>query len=182
MSIDNKYYTVGITGHRDLLQSEILYYKEQIKSYLSELSKNMDKSLLLISPLADGADRLFIEAGKELGLEYEVILPMPIELYAKDFDESSLVEFNSLLIHAKKYSSIDIINNRSAEDIKEYCPARDEQYFAIGKYLAQECDVLVALWDGEDNKKVGGTADVVKYRKNLGKDIFHIVCKREGNV
>ena len=149
MSASNKYYTVGVTGHRDLLQSETKLYKKQIKEYLSKLSKSTDKPLLLISPLADGVDRLFIKAGTELGLEYEVVLPMPIELYAKDFDENSLVEFNSLLVHAKKYSSIDIVDGKSVEDIKEYGPDRDEQYFAIGKYLAKKCDALVALWDGE---------------------------------
>ena len=182
MSVDNKYYTVGITGHRDILQSEISLCKEQIKRYLSRLLKSVDKPLLLLSPLADGADRLFVEAGKELGLEYEVILPMPIELYTKDFDENSLVEFNSLLIHAKKYSSIDIINGKSIDDIKEYGLDRDKQYLAIGEHLAQECDTLVALWDGEYNQKVGGTADVVTYRKNLGKDFLHIICERESNV
>jgi len=159
MSINNKYYTVGITGHRDLLQSKISQYKEHIRNYLLELSKSVDKSLLLISPLADGADRLFIEAGQELDLKYEVILPMP-----------------------QKYSAIDIVNGKNIDDIKEYGPDRDEQYFAIGKYLAQKCDALVALWDGAYNQKVGGTADVIKYRKNIGKDFFHIVCKRKGHI
>ena len=155
MSADNKYYTVGITGHRDFLQSEIKHYKKQIKEYLLKLSKSTDKPLLLLSPLADGADRIFIEAGKELGLEYEAIISISIRLYLKDFDE------NSLLIHAKKYISIDIVDGKNVEDIKKYGPDRDKQYFPADKLLAKKCDTLVALWDGSYNQKIGSTANVV---------------------
>ena len=178
---NNYFYTVGITGHRDLLNSEIKIYKKQIKEYLQDLKNRTKKRILLVSPLADGADRIFIDVGRQLGMEYQVVLPMPIHLYSKDFSEESLSEFNSLLIRAKNYFSIDIVKGYSEEDIADYGEARDKQYFAIGKYLADKCDALVALWDGKYNQKVGGTADVVAYRKSLGKDIFHIKCKRESD-
>lgn len=178
----NKYYTVAVTGHRDLLEDEIEQYKREIKNYLTGLKSVVNKPILLVSPIADGADRLFIEVGSELGFQYEVIIPMPVHLYTKDFSESSLVEFNSLLIHAKQYGSIDIVDGKTENDISEYGEARDQQYFAVGKFLAENCDELVALWDGEYNQKVGGTADVVTYRKELGKDFYHVECKREGRM
>lgn len=177
----HNFYTVGITGHRDLLSSELEIYKRQIKEYLKDLKNTTKKHILLISPLADGADRVFIDVGRQLNMEYQVVLPMPLHLYSKDFSEASLSEFNSLLIRAKNYSSIDIVDGYSEKDIADYGEARDKQYFAVGRYLADNCNALVALWDGKDNKKVGGTADVVAYRKSLGKDFFHVKCKRESD-
>ena len=90
-------YKIGISGHRDLKEDKLPLYKEQIKKFLVNRKKEKGK-VIAVSPLADGADRLFVEAAKELGIEYEVFLPMPKELYEIDFDSKSKEEFEKLLI------------------------------------------------------------------------------------
>lgn len=171
-------YTVGITGHRDLLESETGIYKEQIKTYLNQLQQKVDKALLLVSPLADGADRLFIEAGKELNIDYISVLPMPIHMYADDFSLTSLEEFNTLLIGAREYEVCDFANDNNEENCKNYGENRDNQYLEVGHQIAS-CDDMVTLWDGIDNGKIGGTADIISYRKSLGKRYKYIPCKRK---
>lgn len=170
--------TVGITGHRNLLINEIPKYKEKIRFYLSNLQNEMEKPLLLVSPLADGADRIFIEAGKELGLDYICILPMPIHMYSKDFSEESYEEFNSLIIGAREHEVCDFIKGNSEKNCAKYGENRDKQYLEVGLQITQ-CDKLVVLWDGIDNGKTGGTSDIVNHRKNIQKNYYLINVKRE---
>jgi len=78
-------YKIGISGHRDLKSSEIPKYKEQIRDILTEqIEKHQDKEVYILTPLAEGADQLVAMVARELGLRYEVILPMPLELYRVD--------------------------------------------------------------------------------------------------
>ncbi len=49
------------------------------------------------------------------------------------------------------------------ETVRHYGPARDEMYAAVGRYVVDRSDVLIALWDGEVNGKPGGTADTLRY-------------------
>ncbi len=39
-------------------------------------------------------------------------------------------------------------------------------YAEVGDFIARHCHVLILLWDGSDNKKVGGTAWVKKRREH----------------
>jgi predicted nucleic acid-binding Zn-ribbon protein len=47
------------------LPSDIPIYKEKVRQYLRNISLKIDKKLLIISPLADGADRLIVEVAIE---------------------------------------------------------------------------------------------------------------------
>ena len=44
--------------------------------------------------------------------------------------------------------------------------SRVAKYAAVGDYIARKSHVLILLWDGSDNKKVGGTAWVKKRREH----------------
>lgn len=173
----SNYHTVGITGHRDIRVDKLEEYKEEIKAILQEIKTKTEKKLLLVSPLADGADRLFIDAGKELGFEYIVVLPMPINIYAKDFSAQSLVDFNGYLVEALRYEVIELVEGNTLSSISSYGFKRDLQYQAVGR-LITECSDMIALWDGIENNKMGGTADIVSYRKAQNKTFHHILCQR----
>ena len=41
---------------------------------------------------------------------------------------------------------------------------RTRQYAEVGELIARDSHVLILLWDGEENRKVGGTAWVRKRR------------------
>lgn len=170
---------ISITGHRDLKEIHIESYKQKIKEYILSIMTKSNKSIKIITPLADGADRLIAYVSIELGLEFEVLLPMPRELYIQDFDNASLEEFIFLESKASSITTMPLYWDNTIESISSYGIDRDYQYSEVGRTLAKETDYLIALWDKIDNQKWGGTAHVVKMRKEYYyKDIFIVEVER----
>jgi hypothetical protein len=83
------YLTIGVTGHRDIPPEDEAILKPVIKSRLLNLQASYQETpLLLLSGLAEGADRLVVEVAYELGIAFAAILPLPKEDYATDFTET----------------------------------------------------------------------------------------------
>jgi len=118
----------------------------------------------LLSPLAEGADRLVAEVAlrPEIGARLIAPLPMRKDMYEADFDEGSLKEFNRLLTQADQSFEIPLVAHEA--DVGHPGPARDKQYEAVGMYIARESQILIALWDGVKPGKVGGTAAIVEFQ------------------
>ncbi|MCK4441126.1 MAG: hypothetical protein KAU90_03920 [Sulfurovaceae bacterium] len=156
--------TVGITGHRDIVQTK------QLKQDIAKLFKKLqtqNQEVKLLSPLADGADRLvaniYLEIFKE---KAKLIVPMPFhqERYMEDFDSKSQAEFLEYL--------------KITKDIIEVENTQGCNYKSVGVFVVDKCDILLALWDGTFNKKSGGTGDIVHYARDKGKEVVHFVCER----
>ncbi|MBW2092996.1 MAG: hypothetical protein JRI34_12845, partial [Deltaproteobacteria bacterium] len=45
---------------------------------------------------------------------------------------------------------------------------REEAYQKTGNFIADNCDVLFAIWDGKEAQGVGGTAEFVNRAKERG--------------
>ena len=158
---------VAITGHRDMVETEEL--REKISVFFEDLIEK-SKELILLSPLADGADRFVAKIFLEKKKTYEnlkLFVPMPFELerYLEDFDEASKQEFVELGEHAEQGFSV-------SADPKT-------AYLDVGRYVVDESDILLALWDGTFNGKVGGTGDVVNYARKRKRKVVHFLCERE---
>jgi hypothetical protein len=159
--------TIAITGHRDMIETEEL--KGKVSILFENLLKNT-KTLTLLSPLADGADRfvakIFLEKQSKHN-QLTLIVPQPFnsERYLQDFDEVSTLEFIKLRNQALKNFSVT--------------PSTQSGYLDVGRYVVNHSDILLALWDGTINGKIGGTADVVDYAKKKHKEIVHFLCERE---
>jgi hypothetical protein len=156
------YKCIGVTGHRDLNINMIDFYAKAVSKKLSTLKEEY-KNILILSALADGADRLVVKEGLKLGIEFIAILPMYKSLYEKDFDESSKKEFDTLLSKSKNIINLGILEENSFECIKGYGSQRDKQYEAVGKKICEHSDVLLSLFDGIDNGLIGGTSETIKY-------------------
>jgi hypothetical protein len=111
--------------------------------------------LAVVSPLAEGADRLV--AARVLAredAELEAVLPMDEAEYEADFaSDASKSEFRSLLARASSIHRLP----RS--------PGREEAYAAAGRYVVDRCDVLIAVWDGNPEEGRGGTAEIVRHAR-----------------
>ena len=155
--------TVGITGHRDIVVTTEL--KQKIEAFFKNL---IEQDVKLLSPLADGADRLvadiYLEVFKE---KASLIVPMPFdrERYIEDFDMKSKKEFLDYL--------------EISDAVFEVENTQGCHYKSVGVYVADESDLLLALWDGTFNAKSGGTGDIVKYSQNKHKEVIHFLCDRE---
>ncbi len=159
---------IGVTGHRKLqnerfiakqVQKVVLKIKETIPGL-----KNSPVEFRILSPLAEGSDRLVTrELLKVSGSQLQVVLPLDKDEYLKDFaHQESREEFNILLESAT--SVIQPISN----------PKRPEAYMAVGRYIVDHCDLLIAIWDGNTANGKGGTADVVDYAREKKCPVFRI--------
>ncbi|MBL0722073.1 MAG: DUF1273 family protein [Sulfurovum sp.] len=157
---------IGITGHRELNKVYLSLYEKKIFTKLKYLLKKHNK-VLVISPLAYGADRLIVKQALKLNIEFIAVLPMPIKEYEKDFDDVSKVEFYHLLSKAKKMIVLPNIYND-----------KNLLYEQVGHYISDNSDILFALWDGKNTGLKGGTSEIVKYHKMHNKVIYHIKVDR----
>ncbi len=156
---------IGVTGHRDLRESARPAIEALIRRVFSDVrAQHPHTPLVLLSPLAEGADRLVAR----IALEHKAILivPMPLaqDLYEQDFTTpESRTEFRDLLEHAEHFA-LPLATGSTRRDVAEHGAHRDLQYALVGAYVARHCQLLIALWDGEPSTKAGGTAQVVKYK------------------
>jgi len=158
---------IGVTGHRDIRQQDRAQLKNRVREVFAELRHQYRSTpFILLSPLAEGADRLVAEVAllPEIGARLIAPLPMPKHMYEADFsgDPDSLKEFNELLAQADQWFEIPLAAGEAA--VSHPGPERDLQYEAVGKYIARASQILIALWDGAPADKVGGTAAIVKFQ------------------
>ena len=101
---------IGITGHRDIRDEDKALLKEMIKNILNEKIRQCpDTPVIVLTPLAEGADRLAAWAALECGISFICPLPMPVDEYRNDFKTSeSLQEFNVLLEKSKTWFEIPL--------------------------------------------------------------------------
>ncbi|HMB73465.1 MAG TPA: hypothetical protein VKQ06_07825 [Gammaproteobacteria bacterium] len=159
---------IGVTGHRDLVPAELPGIRTAVHSFLSGLQQQFpDRPVQVLSPLAAGADRLVAEVALELGMKIIVSLPMPEDLYIKDFDTADLLqEFYRLRGEAEAVYELPIVPGSTREQISNYTKHRDYQYAQLGVFLGAHSHVLLALWDGKQSSDLGGTAQVVEFRRD----------------
>jgi hypothetical protein len=46
-------------------------------------------------------------------------------------------------------------------------------FLAAGIRIAEECEVLLAVWDGEGARGSGGTGDIVARARAIGRTVVH---------
>ena len=159
---------IGITGHRDIREQDREALKGAIKKILIDLENQYPSTpLVLLSALAEGADRLAADVAlsKDIKGELFVPLPMPQAAYEQDFERDSLDKFRNLLSQAKCSFALPFVGKNNEASISGKNPQRDLQYESVGKYIVEKSQILIALWDGVDTGLVGGTAAVVRFQK-----------------
>jgi len=162
----------GVSGHRDLVARSIPTLRKQLSRVFSSFRAAYPHTpFQLLTPLAEGADRLAAEVALASGIDLIVPLPMEQAEYERDFiTAKSLAEFRALLARAKSRWEIPMAAKAGTRN-------RTRQYAKVGELIARDSHVLILLWDGEENRKIGGTAWVrmrrdhwVRKKGNSGSD------------
>ena len=158
---------LGITGHRDPRREDREAIEDRVRAIFEELrSQYPSTPLVLLSPLAEGADRLAARVALACGVRLIVPLPMPQAVYEQDFQTpASLAEFRELLQRADRHFELPSVGADAAGKPGMNGGARDLAYALGGAYIARNCQILIALWDGEDSGKEGGTAQVIRFKR-----------------
>jgi hypothetical protein len=186
----------GVSGHRDLARPDLPELRRQLEKVFARFAAAYPNAAFeLWSPLAEGADQLAAEVALAHGIKVIVPLPMSQPEYERDFETAeSLAEFRRLLARAESQFEVADSAGDSSLSLSLSDPiVRTEKYAALGDFIARKSHVLILLWDGSDNQKVGGTAWVKKRREHwekLGAEemregfgyagTVHIVTPREG--
>lgn len=165
---------VGVVGHRPgrLQHADSSQLSEAIRDILKMIKEQADSFamrrrhlfspgpavLRAISPLAEGTDRQFADAALALGYELCVVLPFEPEEFEKDFPTSESVEqFRALKGRAQTVFALD--GQRGTEP---------NAYASAGSVVINQSDVLIAVWDGYRENKIGGTEHTLDIALGLG--------------
>ncbi|TCO52951.1 hypothetical protein [Actinocrispum wychmicini] len=145
---------IGVTGHRLLTEKIAAYADQWITGFLS----GRDTDIIGMTSLADGADQLFARAVLQRGGTLQAVIP------ARDYA-------GTIIDRASYY---DLIAAATTVTELDYDHALPTAYMAAGKYIVDNSDVVVAIWDGNPGRGPGGTADAVAYARQVGRQVH--VC------
>lgn len=146
---------IGVTGHQARPGIDWDWVAERIHDLLSKL----EPGSRALTSLAAGSDQVFAREALSLGLPVTAVIPLPC--YERCFAPTDLSAYHEL---APQCDRVELPGGGSDE----------EAFLAAGRYVADTCDTMVAVWDGEPAAGLGGTADVVAYCLQQGRDVIHI--------
>lgn len=190
--------TIGVTGHRDLLEAEEPAIAGKVHEFFTTLATEFPHlQLELITGLAAGADSLVAELALAMHIPVIAVLPFEQTEYEKDFEgEGELARFRCLLKQSRVLT-LPALERSESEPGLTAGSLRAQHYAKLGVFLSNHCQILLALWDGEKNGELGGTHSVTQYHltgvmpgwvspdesPNLLADnendlAYHIVCSR----
>lgn len=137
---------VGVSGHIDLIESEIPSIRNAVNSELNRIDGLASHSpKLLITALAKGADQLVAAEAMQRGWEVAAILPMPLVDFLEDFEtEEERRQFKSLLSRCVSSYALPW----ATELDFDISTLRDQQYRNQGIYIARQAQVVICIWDG----------------------------------
>jgi hypothetical protein len=166
---------IGATGHRDLREQDIPALKRAVAEVIKRLKRDYlrgdsETPIIVLSSLAEGADRLIAEVAMEQGAKMIAPLPMPPDEYRRDFAPGlvpdAAAEFDRLKDLAAAAPVMGFAAGNTLENVREESH-RALQYREVGLFIVRHCHVLIALWNGdEENIAVGGTAEVVRFKRD----------------
>ena len=138
---------IAVSGHRKI--ENVAAVRRDV-AIAFDLVCPFGAQLRVLSPLAEGADRIVAAEALRRNVELQCPLPFFREEYEKDFSPASREEFRALLGRAGSVFELDGEADRRAQ-----------AYLRAGQVLLSHADLLIAVWDGDRGAGVGGTADIV---------------------
>jgi hypothetical protein len=143
---------VGITGHQDL-DAAIDWCRDRLEELVVSLPVTHGYTCL-----AAGADQLFAEVLLRRAIPFTAVIPC--EQYESAFASSTARErYAALLAAAQETIALP------------YAQPSEAAFMAAGQRLAESVDALIAIWDGEKARGLGGTADIVAYAQGRGSSV-----------
>ena len=148
-------FVIALGGHRDLRPENVPGLEARVTDILTGLARRYPNTpLLLLSSLAEGADRLGARVAFRLGIGVVAVLPLPREEYERDFPTAEArAELADLLGRTQDWFSVDVPPGSS----------RSYAYARAAAYIAQRSQLVLALWDGAPAEGESGTATLVRF-------------------
>ena len=152
---------IGLIGHRNIEPEELKRVQEEFDDSIGGLlSKYRNTEVLVLTSLADGADRLAHSSRHRDRMKIVGVLPFTLDEYRKDFEstdsinafESILSKCDQIVIRGSQYSSSELARSE----------IRAKAYGETAEWLVGNSKILYAVWDGNFTGKVGGTGETIR--------------------
>jgi hypothetical protein len=162
---------VGVTGHRDLVEEDIPRIKDLVREALRSLKKQYPHTpLVLLSPLAEGADQLVAEVALQPDIAAQLVavlcwppsLTLGVNLLARDRD---VARFQERLAQASQLVAMPLDDEARRLAVSDESAFVARQYEQVGRFIARHSQMLIALWDGSA-PPTSGTARVVEWQRS----------------
>ncbi len=187
---------LGITGNRDIFKNDVVTIKKKFSEIFKILiNKYSSTPIILLTPLADGVDRIIAElASDEFKDNIHISVPLPLDIntykstfgkgildksVSKDIEEKfiakSILEFETLLNKVNTQKNIYLPNTIPMIFDKEHYDSLDDdnkkeirrkQYSLVGEYISIHSHILIAVYDKDGKAQIGGTFEVVDKKLN----------------
>lgn len=142
--------SVGCTGHQQMPDEAVSHATSELRTSLKAIP-----DLVGLTSLAAGADQLFAETVLAVGGQLHVKIPS--RRYEESFETPTQVAPYQRLLAAA-----------AVAEVLDFDEPSEQAFYAAGKAVVDECDLLLAVWDGQAAKGLGGSADVVQYARAQG--------------
>lgn len=149
---------VGVTGHRDLHPTQEPEVRRSLHRSIDDLRRRCGPAQIeFLTGMAEGADQLAAEVARELGCRIHIVLPKPSDEYRAELSDAGRRLLDE--VSSEPGVRLSVIGEGggglSGEGDEAY------PYRRLGAYLAESAHVLIALWDGRIERKMGGSLDVL---------------------
>lgn len=144
--------SIGVTGHSNLSAATIPLVRDSLDD---QLSPYVGRALTGVSCLARGADQVFAHAVLDVGGSLEVVLP------ASDYRERKVKPDNAAEFDA-------LLDRATAVHTMPFTESSNDAYMAASERVLDSVEALIAVWDGQQGRSPGGTADVVDAARDRG--------------
>lgn len=151
---------MGVTGHRNI---DAAIISPRIGEAIELVRKELPEGagLEVLTSLAEGADLLALELAANAGLRTHVLLPLPWAEFSKD-------------LGAARTSAERAMARASSCRVAPGNGERPECYADANTELLLLADIIIAVWDGEPARGVGGTEEVVTQARASGLPLMWI--------
>jgi hypothetical protein len=144
---------VGMTGHQGLPA----HTAEVVTAALRDTLQPYALNLVGVTMLGPGADQLFARVVLSLGGTLYVVQPTADMQYRDSFPDPEA---------RRGYD--ELYGQASHVEALEHTESTEQAHMDAGKVVVDRSSLLVAVWDGQPARGLGGTADVVAYAWERG--------------
>lgn len=173
---DRKTLSIGITGHINLDPQQTEKLEQAIDEAICYIEQQFAEHYITIySTLATETERLAVRQLLERkAARLIAILPLPQNEYLNVFGPSDDYRLDSQGAELRKEIKY-WLSEKAIEKIEmPPSPTRRAAYLKAGCYIAEHCDVLIAIWDGSEQEDSSIMASIVNQAEQLKKPICHI--------
>jgi hypothetical protein len=153
-------HAIGFTG--DVHLGDEAMCRGVIDQFLRDKQAVAGRTVYGVSSIAPGASAVFAESCVALCVPLRVLLPVPRDLLLRVCSSRERERFERLIESALSVETI------AGED------SADEQHYECGLQIVQQCQELLAVWDGRRPQDMSGPGDIVEFAKQIGRPVSWI--------